>query len=144
MNYTNEVKEKLATLESRGYEKHINPNTKQIQMRKNCQLKVDKFLSTDEEGAIKWSVRKDSDVESTLVHCSLSNHPDFDVKATLYRTSWEQNACVIGSVYSATATCTVTEKGTNALNPTCDNTFFTLFTSIGVVVSSDELSKVGL
>jgi len=144
MKHTQEVLERIASLENRGYEKSINPNTKQVQMRKSCQLKLLKFSSTDEDGAIKWSTRQGSDIELTIVECCLSNHPDFKVKATLYKTSWEQNAVELGKTYSSVATSVVTEKGTNALNPNVDNTYFTLFSNVGTVTSSATLANVGL
>lgn len=144
MKLTQEVNEKIASLENRGYEKSINPNTKQINMRKSCQLQVLKFLSTDEDGAIKWTTRAGSDMQITLVECCLSGHPDFKVKATLNKSSWEQNPIEVGNTYSSVVQCVVTEKGTNALNPNVDNSYFTLFSSVGTVTSSASLANVGL
>jgi len=144
MKPTQEVSEKIASLENRGYEKSINPNTKQIQMRKSCQLQVLEFLSTDEEGSIKWTTRAGSDRQITLVECCLSGHPTYKVKATLNKSSWEQNPVDINKTYSAVAQVVVTEKGTNALNPNVDNTYFTLFSNVGTVTSSADLANVGM
>ena len=144
MKVTQEVSEKIASLENRGYSKHINPKTKQIHMRKNCQLKVIKFMSLNEDGSIKWTTRNGSDTEITLVKCSLKGNDAFVREATLNKASWEQNPIEIGGTYGANVQCTVTEKGTNALNPNVNDNYFTLFGSVGTAVSSDDLAKVGL
>ena len=147
MKYTQQVNDEIANLENRGYEKSINPNTKQINMRKNCQLKLDKFLSLNEDGSIKWSTRQGSDVEFTLVNCYVVNNgvaTDFDCKATLHKTSWEQNAVEIGKTYSGCITNTITERGTNALNPAHENGYFTLFSSVGTAASMSKLANLGL
>lgn len=147
MKFTQEVNDVIANLENRGYEKSINPNSKQIQMRKNCQLKVDKFLSVDEEGAIKWSTREGSDVEFTLVNCYVVHNgvaTDYDCKARLHKASWEQNPVEMGRTYSACVTNTVTERGTNTLNSAHDNGYFTLFSSVGTATSMAKLADLGL
>ena len=144
MKMTQQVSEKIASLENRGYEKHINPKTKQIHMRKSCQLKVVKFLALNEDGSIKWTTRNGSDTEITLVECTLKGYDDFVCKATLNKTSWEQNPIEIGNIYGAQVQCTITERGTNALNPQCDENYFTLFGSVGTAIKSDSLANVGL
>ena len=136
--------EKIESLTRRGYSESINPNTKQIQMRKGCQLKVEKFTNLNEDGSIKWTLREGTDMYITLVECALADYPDFKVKANLNKASWEQNPVEIGKIYSAIAQVVVTEKGTNALSPSVDKTYFTLFSNVGTAVSSSSLQNVGL
>lgn len=143
MNYTNDVKLQIENLENRGYEKNINPNSKQVQMRKSCQLEVIKFKSTDEDGTVKWSTRQGSDALCTPVLCKVHN-TSIEITATLYKKSFDENDCVPGQVYSAMITNVITERGKNSLNPNFKNSYFTLFTNAGNVVSSDILAEAGL
>ena len=48
MNYSADVKQAIASYENRGYEKQINPVSKQVQVKKACQVTFLKFKSTDE------------------------------------------------------------------------------------------------
>lgn len=143
MNYTKDVKENLANLENRGYASAINPVSKQLQVKKNCQLVVDKFNNVDADGAIKWSARQGSDALSTPVVCTVLN-TDIKVTATLYKKSFDANDCIVGSSYSAMITMVLTERGKNSLNPNYKNAYFTLFSNAGNVVSSDALATAGL
>ena len=143
MNYTKDVKENLANLENRGYVSAINPVSKQLQVKKNCQLTVDKFNNVDADGSIKWSARQGSDALSTPVVCTVLN-TDIKVTATLYKKSFDANDCTVGSTYSAMITMVLTERGKNSLNPNYKNAYFTLFSNAGNVVSSDALASAGL
>ena len=143
MKYTKDVAEKVTNLESRGYKSHINPNTNVLQMKKNCQLKLESFNNTDDNGDIVWTSRENG-IELTLVSCSLKGHPDFKCKATLYKSSWEENPVEIGNVYSAIVSCNITQEGTNSLSPDADDSYFTLFSQVGTVVSNKSLANVGL
>ena len=143
MNYSADVNSHLADYESRGYEKNVNPVSKQLQVRKSCQLELIKFNSTDESGAPKWTARAGSDKLSTPVLCKVNGTP-LEVTATLYKTSFDANAVVIGGTYSSVVTNVLTEKGKNTLNPTVKNSYFTMFSNAGSSVNSDLLANVGL
>lgn len=143
MNYSADVKSHLADYESRGYEKNVNPVSKQLQVRKSCQLELIKFNSTDENGVPKWTARGGSDKLSTPVLCKV-NGSALEVTATLYKTSFDANAVVIGGTYSSVVTNVLTEKGKNTLNPTVKNSYFTMFSNAGSSVNSDLLANVGL
>ena len=143
MNYSADVKKHIADYESRGYEKNVNPVSKQLQVRKSCQLELLKFNSTDESGAPKWTARAGSDKLSTPVLCKVNSSP-LEVTATLYKTSFDANAVIIGGTYSSVVTNVLTEKGKNTLNPSVKNSYFTMFSNAGSSVNSDLLADIGL
>ena len=143
MNFTSDVKQTLESYENRGYEKNVNPNSKQLQVRKSCQVQFLKFKSVDESGAPKWTARAGSDTLSTPVLCQIQGY-DMQVTATLYKTSFDQHAVVPNGVYSCVITNVLTEKGKNSINPTYKNSYFTMFSTAGSSVDSDELANMGL
>ena len=142
MKYTKEVIDLVNDKKQKGYKEHVNPTTKVLQMKKSCELRLKSFNNIDKEGNIIWS-KRDNGVELTLVECSLKQAPDFIVKAQLYKSSWEQNAVEIGKVYSAVCSINVTEEGSNSLSPKSDDSYFTLFSSVGVATSNADLAQHG-
>ncbi len=143
MNYSADVKQAIASYENRGYEKQINPVSKQVQVKKACQVTFLKFKSTDESGAPKWGTRAGSDKLSTPVLVQLVGY-DMQVTATLYKASFDQQAVVPNGVYSCMITNVLSEKGKNTINPTYKNSYFTMFSSAGNSINSDDLESMGL
>ncbi len=141
--YTKDVKDRIADLENRGYERNDNPKTQVVQMRKSCQVTFLEFQNTDKEGSPIFTSRGGSDVLQTPVLVQILNS-SLKVKATLYKTSFEKEAVIPNSVYSCMITNVITEKGKNTLNPNHKNSYFTMFSNAGSVVSSDELASLGL
>jgi hypothetical protein len=142
MKYTKEVIDLVNAKKQKGYKEHVNPTTKVLQMKKSCELRLKSFNNTDKDGNIIWS-KRDNGVELTLVECSLKQADDFIVKAQLYKSSWEQNAVEIGKVYSAVCSINVTEEGSNSLSDKSDDSYFTLFSSVGVATSNADLAVHG-
>lgn len=141
MKYTKDVIDLVNDKKQKGYKEHVNPTTKVLQLKKSCELRLLKFTNM-ENGNIVWS-KRDNGVELTLVECSLKQAPDFIVKAQLYKSSWEQNAVEIDKVYSAVCSINVTEEGSNSLSPKCDDSYFTLFSNVGVASSQKDLAQHG-
>ncbi len=141
MKYTKDVIDLVNDKKQKGYKEHVNPTTKVLQLKKSCELRLLKFTNM-ENGNIVWS-KRDNGVELTLVECSLKQAPDFIVKAQLYKSSWEQNAVEIDKVYSAVCSINVTEEGSNSLSPSWDDSYFTLFSNVGVATSNAGLAVHG-
>ena len=141
MKYTKEVIDLVNDKKQKGYKEHVNPTTKVLQLKKSCELRILKFTNM-ENGNIVWS-KRDNGVELTLVECSLKQAPDFIVKAQLYKSSWEQNAVEIDKVYSAVCSINVTEEGSNSLSSKSDDSYFTLFSNVGVATSNADLAQHG-
>jgi hypothetical protein len=142
MKYTKDVIDLVNAKKQKGYKEHVNPTTKVLQMKKSCELRLLKFSNTDSDNNIVWN-KRDNGVEHTLVECSLKQAPDFIVKAQLYKSSWEQNAVEIDKVYSAVCSINVTEEGSNSLSPSSDDSYFTLFSNVGVATSNADLAQHG-
>lgn len=141
MKYTKEVIDLVNDKKQKGYKEHVNPTTKVLQLKKSCELRLLKFTNM-ENGNIVWS-KRDNGVELTLVECSLKQSSDFIVKAQLYKSSWEQNAVEIDKVYSAVCSINVTKEGSNSLNEEWDDSYFTLFSNVGVATSNADLAQHG-
>ena len=142
MKYVKQVIDLVNAKKLLGYKEHVNPNTKVLQLKKSCELRLLKFSNTDSDNNIVWT-KRDNGVELTLVECSLKQAPDFIVKAQLYKSSWEDNAVEIDKVYSAVCSINVTEEGSNSLSPNSDDSYFTLFSNVGVATSNAGLAIHG-
>tara|TARA_R110000751_G_scaffold129763_1_gene231722 strand:+ start:1298 stop:1729 length:432 start_codon:yes stop_codon:yes gene_type:complete len=142
MKYTKDVIDLVNAKKLLGYKEHVNPNTKVLQLKKSCELRLLKFSNTDSDNNIVWN-KRDNGVEHTLVECSLKQARDFIVKAQLYKSSWEDNAVEIDKVYSAVCSINVTEEGSNSLSPNSDDSYFTLFSNVGVATSNAGLAVHG-
>tara|TARA_R110000772_G_scaffold60033_2_gene135466 strand:+ start:104 stop:535 length:432 start_codon:yes stop_codon:yes gene_type:complete len=143
MNVSNDVKQAIANFENRGYEKTVNPVSQQVQVRKACQVQFLKFKSVDKEGAPVFTSREGSDVLSTPVLCQIQNST-MQVTATLHKKSYDSHAVVPNGVYSCMITNVLTPKGKNTLSATSKSSYFTMFSSAGNSVSSDDLESLGL
>ena len=69
--------------------------------------------------------------------------PVMQVTATLYKASFDQQAVVPNGVYSCMITNVLSEKGKNTINPTYKNSYFTMFSSAGNSINSDDLESMG-
>jgi len=143
MNYSSDVKDAITSFENRGYEQSVNPNSKQMQVRKSCQVVFLEFKSVDDTGAPKWQTRAGSDKLSTPVLCKIKDY-EMQVTATLYKTSFDAHAVIVNGVYSCMVTNVLSEKGKPSINPNYKNSYFTMFSTAGNSINSDELANMGL